>query len=60
MLSLSLRETLIVYYACNPPHELHMALLTPKALRTPRGSVIVTRFGQGETMDLRNARHACS
>ena len=25
-------KKLIVYYACSPPHELHMALLTPKDL----------------------------
>ena len=28
-------KTLIVHYACNPPRALHMALLTPKDLRTP-------------------------
>ena len=35
MLSLTVSETLIVYYASNPPHELHMALLTPKDLHIP-------------------------
>ena len=47
MLSHAVKEALIVYYACNHPHEHHMALLTPEDLHIPPLCLLgmVYRFG---------------